>query len=259
MDAECALHRGDHALVEQRLGELARLADDYGNEVALATLRSLGALLEMERGHLDAALERIELYRREHDEPSYQIVAFGSRARIETLQGRLDAARASLERGEARIREAGLVTPFHRSFCATPLYQLDLLELEAAQQAGDRRLARRLAARARRSRRSALRVAAKVAARRTEILRAAATHEWLLAHFDRALRGYADAVAVARALDARPELARTCAEIARRLASPQGPDRLDGRDAAQWRSEAGEILRGLGLSHELAALEASAT
>jgi hypothetical protein len=258
IDGECALFRGDHARVEQRLGELALLANDYGNDVALATLRSLGALLEMERGCFDAALERIETYRQEHDDHTYQVVAYGTRARIEILQGRLDAAHASLERGEARIREAGLVPPLHRSFCLAPAYQLDLIELEAAQRAGERRAARRIAARARQSRRRALRVAAKVAARRTEILRCAATHDWLLGRHERAARGYTDAVAVARALDARPELARSCAEIARRLEAEPGPDRLDGRAAAAWRSEAGEILRALGLTQELAALEASA-
>jgi hypothetical protein len=258
IDGECALHRGDHERVEHRLGQLERLASDYGNDVALATLRSLGALLALERGELGAARDGIELYQREHAEHTYQIVASGTRARIELLAGRPGAARESLAAGEARIRAAGLVTPFHRSFWAAPRFELDVHELEAAARAGDRAAARRADRSARRSRRGALRVASKVAARRTEILRFAASHDWLRGRWQPALRGYARAVEAGRALGALPELARTCAELARRLAEERGPGALDGRDAAAWRAEARELFVELGLERELEGLAASA-
>jgi hypothetical protein len=257
LDGECALHRGDWARVEQRLAELATLAGEYGNEVALATLRSLGALLALERGQLDTARERIELYRREHGEHTYQVVAHGTLARIALAEGDLDAAEQSLRRGEARIREAGMVPPLHRSFCAAPRYELAVRRLEAAQQACGRGLDG-LAREARRSRRHALRVASRVAARRTEILRCAAAEAWLKRRYDSALRGYASALAVGRGLGARPELARTCAEIARRLGSGHGPDRLDGRDTHSWRDEACERFAALGLARELDALRPGA-
>jgi class 3 adenylate cyclase/tetratricopeptide (TPR) repeat protein len=258
IDGECALHRGDHARVARRLDELDGLANDYGNAVALATLRSLGALLELERGALGPAFERIELYRQEHGDHAYQIVAWGTRARVELLQGRLEAAHESLARGETRIREAGLVPPLHRSFCTAPRYALALRELEAAQQAGARGRARRLAARARRSRRRALAVAAKVAACRTEVLRLAATEAWLHGRYRRAQQGYASALRVARGLGARPELARTYAEIARRLAAERGPDLLEGRDADSWRAEADELFAALGVERQGPARETTA-
>jgi hypothetical protein len=126
-----------------------------------------------------------------------------------------------------------------------PRYELAVLRLEAAQRAGGR-----LAARARRSRRSALRVAEKVAARRPEILRLAGSEAWLRGRYGRALRSYTEALRVGRHLGARPELARTCAEVARRLAADRGPDRLEGRDAAAWREEASGLRAGLGLDPE---------
>ncbi len=113
---------------------------------------------------------------------------------------------------------------------------------------------RQWARRARRSRRRALSVASKVAARRSEILRLAATHDWLRGRRRRALRGYRWAVAVARHLGARPELARTCAEIARRLEERRGPDAIDGRNAQAWRDEARHLFAELGLGGEAAAV-----
>jgi hypothetical protein len=104
----------------------------------------------------------------------------------------------------------------------------------------------------------ALRVAAKVAARRTEILRYAAAHDWLRGRRERALRGYAAAVESGRSLGALPELARTCAEIARRLEEGSDARALAGRDAAAWRAEARELLLELGLERELESLDAPA-
>jgi hypothetical protein len=257
LDGECALFRGDQARVERRLDQLHQLAEEYSHDVALGAFRALGALLRMERGDLEAAREEVELYRREHSDHTYQVAAYGMSASIEIRQGRLEEARESVARAESRIRQAGLVPPFHRSFSIAPGYELAVLELEAAQETRRRGLARRLAWRAQRRRRRALAVARKVAARRTEILRTAATEAWLHGRYDRALRGYLHAREVARGLGARPELARTCGEIARRLAGEQGPDELEGRDAAAWRAEASEGFAALGLAADRALHEAS--
>jgi hypothetical protein len=91
-------------------------------------------------------------------------------------------------------------------------------------------------------------MAHRVARERVEVFRLTGTLYWLLRKHRRALLWWRRSIASGRALGARPELARTYAEIGRRLgAAGKHPRALDGLEAARYIALARELYDELGL------------
>src|SRR5206468_743804 len=99
---------------------------------------------------------------------------------------------------------------------------LDVTDLEQCLRDGAP-AARQVGKRARRSARAAIRIAAKVARERAEAYKLAGRLCWLLGERDRALAWWSRSAAEGQRLGALPEVARTFAEVGRRL-----PERRDG-------------------------------
>jgi len=261
LDLDCyrQTYTGCFDVAQDRIDRLAEIVDLYENDLASSAMLGHRAFLHLERRELDAAYESIGAYYDEHSEILFNIIALGTRGRIECLRGDLERAEAEIVRAEALMKEAGRVPPFHASNVVSSRQLLDLLQAEARVVAGGsptRAELRRL----RRSRKQALAVSAKVPWRRTEALRLAGREAWLRGRRSEAIEEWERAVAFATELGARPELARTLEDAGRALSSANeanetsGALELGGRNGEACLEEATRLYAELGLSHELAAL-----
>jgi predicted ATPase len=212
LDLECErrIFRGDFAGARERLGALTDFAERYRHDHALAASQALGAYLHLERRELPEALAAIEQYYRDHGEPSFQIQALGTAAKIRCLAGDLPGAEAAIERAGALMARAGRQPPFHESRYASARLLVDVARIDAA--GGARGLVRS----ARRDCRHALRLAGKVAARRPEVWRLAGTLAWQRGRKRAAARWWEKSAAEAQRLGMHPERERTAAEVALR-------------------------------------------
>jgi hypothetical protein len=115
----------------------------------------------------------------------------------------------------AVIAQGQILPPWHLSAYTTARLRHALTALEHALPGRNGSLAT-LRAEARKSARQALRVANGVAGARVETWRLAGRLDWLLGRPKKAIAWWTCAIAEAERLDAKPELARTCAEMALR-------------------------------------------
>jgi hypothetical protein len=249
---ELAIYRGDFARAEEWRARVEEVWDLYQHHVAQTNRFALPALLELERRRLGPALDAAERYYDENPEELLHLIALGVRGQVETLQGDLGAAEKSLERAAGIAARNKPLIPFHDSAWLRARYLLDLTLLEGALGAGDAARLRELRRRARRTGGATLRAASRVACRRTFAYRLAGRHAWLLGQRRKAQRWWERSLESGRNLGARPELARTHAELALRL----GPgEALAGWSSEEHRLEALGLFERLGLEWDLARLE----
>ncbi len=216
LDGNRRLYRGEFAQARERSEALARIADQYGFDLAASAGRFLEAMLHLERRELDAAIAALDHYADEHPDAPFQISALGHRAAAQWLGGDVTGAEATLARAERILAQNPRVLPYHLSNYLRTRQLLDVHALATARRDGAG-AARRLAAkRARASRTRALRAAAKVAWRRPEVLRTAGSEAWILGRPRAAKRFWNESLAWARRLGMRAEEARTLCESGRR-------------------------------------------
>jgi tetratricopeptide (TPR) repeat protein len=247
------VYQGDFEAARESIRRLTEIADVYQHDHAASAQHALTAYLAVERREFDAALGALELYYDEHAEPVFNLLALGTRAKVETLLGDLDAAQATLERAETVLEEAGRAAPYQTSSVRSARYFVEVAGIEDALRRGDAAALDAHRKAARRARKAALATAEKVAFRRPEVLRMAGRQARLEGDFDGALAWWERAVACCEGLGTRPELGRTLAEGARVLV--EAPDRLlAGRDADACRREALAIFDELDLALDRKAL-----
>ncbi len=252
LDLECErrIFRGDFAGARERLSGLADFAERYRHDHAHAALQALGAYLHLERRELTEALAAIEQYYHDHGEPSFQIQALGTVAKIHCLAGDLAGSEAAIERAGALVARAGRQPPFHESRYASARLLVDVARIEAR---GNTAVLERSA---RRDCKTAVRLAEKVAARRPEVWRLAGTLDWLRGRHGAATQWWAKSVAEAERLGMHPEQGRTLYEAARHLGEGRGPKRMGELDATACRDAARQLFESHGLEGDLAALAA---
>lgn len=255
IDAEKAIDQGRFAEAENRLAKIGEIVHGYGYDYARSNQYALTTFLALARRRLDEALDAAQRYYDERPEDLLNLIALGTRAKIELLQGRRASAAETLASAETLLERLDLPPPFHVGAYRTSRLLLDLYELEDAVDALDRPGIRRWRRRARRDADALLAVAAKMARLRTEAYRLVGQLHWLRGRRRKALRWWARSLAEGERLGARPELARTCAEVARRLATA-GVEAIDGVPVRQLRDRAAAIFQDLSLEVDLAALEA---
>jgi class 3 adenylate cyclase/tetratricopeptide (TPR) repeat protein len=239
------LRQGDFAGARTLLGRLADLNDAYGYAFAGANHDVTLALLLLEQRRVRDALHAIEPYVAARHEDPLKVLGYGTRAKIQLLLGDGEAAAESLlaaERITSRSRE---IPPWHLSAYAAARLRFDLHALEAGD--GGRSPAA-LGRRARASARYALGIAARAALQRTEVRQLAGRLWWLLGSRRRAIAHWRESLRVGMQLGARPELARTYAEIGRSI--EQGGDSalaIDGVDAEGCFERAAALFGEVGL------------
>jgi tetratricopeptide (TPR) repeat protein len=227
---------------------LKDINDSYGYGFAGTNHDSCLMILHLEERDLAKALQVAERYLVGVDEYSLQLYALSTIAEVHLRRGDRAAAAAALARAKETGARSTVLAPWHESTYQRARLLFDVTALEASPQSADPaawRAARRAATR---TARRAVRVAAKVAKERVAIYRLVGRVAWLLGKEERALQWWTRAIAVGEQLGARPELARTCAEIGRRLGA--GGTRhatLAGLDGAAYRARAASLFAEIGL------------
>jgi hypothetical protein len=202
------------------------------------------ALVLAEERRLDDALRAIQVYTEARHEDALRVFGYGTWAKIQMLAGDAPAAERSLAAAEKITRRSREVPPWHLSAYAVGRLRYDLALLEAARHSIP------LRHRAGRSMRYALRIARSVAIQRTEIEQLAGRVLWRLGRRRTALKQWRRAIASGERQGARPELARTWAEVARALDTAPGVT-LAGLDAAACRERARVLFAATGLAWDL--------
>jgi tetratricopeptide (TPR) repeat protein len=248
--------QGEFARAHEVVEQLAKIAELYEHELAASGWQAVRLWMHVERRELREARRAIELYLDEHRESLFNLQAFATRAKVETLIGEHSRAATALERADDLLSAAGRTPPWHASTLRSARYLADVSALERAQEGGDPAEVGRLAKRAAASRRVALATAAKVAWRRPEVLRLAGREAWLMGRREVALDWWRRGIACCQQLGAQPELGRTWQAAGEALSDwRDGPGAFEGRDAAACLDAARRIFVELDLAWDLARLK----
>lgn len=224
---------GDFAAARHCMALNDRIWDDYQNDLARSQHGYFATALCLEQRRLEDAVRAADEYYEENPEPSLHIHALSFKARALALLGDLERAEAALGVCADLIASQGQLTvpKYMMSQYLRARLLVDLKRLAAARADGAAPARRHWRRRALATARRAVRASAWVAERRPEVYRLAGELHWLERAPRRALHWWRRGLAVARALGARPELARTLAELGRHLpagaAVVVGDERLD--------------------------------
>lgn len=232
---------------ERHFARLAELRDVYEFSFAGTNHDGERAMCHLERRDLDAALSAVERYLVGREEYALRVLALGTKAKILSHAGEDAGADAALAEAETILARSDVIPPWHASASALARLQHDVSAV--ARPGGDRD--GRLRQRARKSRTRALRLTRTVASQRTEVLRLAGTLAWHEGDARGAHRWWSESMRFGTALGARPELARTWAEVARRL--PHDAE-IGGATAGEHASRARATFVELRLGWDLAEL-----
>ena len=243
--------QGRFAQADEHFARLAELRDLYEFTFAGTNHDGERAMYHLERRELDAARATVERYLDGRDEYALRVLALGTKAKILSHAGDDAGATAVLDEAQAILDASDVVPPWHTSAYAVARLQHDVAAVERA---GGTDAPKDLAARARKSARAAVRLTRTVASQRTEALRLAGSLAWLVGDARGARRTWTESVRFGTALDARPELARTRAELARRLPAD---DTIAGASVAEHAHRAEETFAALGLAWDLERLHAA--
>jgi hypothetical protein len=245
------IHRGE---LDQAIGVQAKLreiADVYRLDFARSNEVAMSAWILLQQRRLHEALAAVDVYYQSRDEEMLNLLALGTKAKIQLLLGDRTAADATLARAHDLMDRAVPIPPYYQTFARTAQLTRDISLLEDAIAQGNGTGAAGLRKRAHRSQRVLLRLVSKVAWERVEAFRLAGHLAWITGDYPRALRWFAKSVAEGEKLGARPELARTYMEIGTRLsARADGPEQLGGRDGASYLESARQAFATLGLVQE---------
>lgn len=252
LDCDRRLRQGDFPGARERLSALAEISDVYGYEFAQSNHDGMTAILLLEERRLEEAFEAAEKYYAERDEDSLKVLALGTKAKIQTLWGDLDAAALSLGKAAETIERSQVVPAWH--LCAYAVASLHHAVQALENNAGDQRAHKGLARAALKSRKYALGIARKVRTQRTEILQLSGRLSWLLGSPRQARKFWRAAIEEGQRMRAQPELGRTYADIAQRLATGAAGANVGGQGADHYRTEARRIFENAGLEHDFARL-----
>jgi tetratricopeptide (TPR) repeat protein len=253
LEAERRAHRGDFAGAREQIARLKELSDVYGFVTARSNEYAMTAVLLIEEGRFEPALEMLDLYYTSQHEDVFHTFALASRAKVETLRGDHAAASATMAAADTLVRRIGLLNAYNMGVYLGSRLLYDVTALERAGNGPGRRA---LARQARRSMRRAVRIAAKVARERPEVYRLAGRLAWLLGNEERATAWWARSIDAAKALGARPELGRTYREVGVSLAGSSRVRELRGMDAGGYLDAAQRVFAELGLDRDAGELGA---
>lgn len=239
---ECRSHIDRLELMEETY------ADDYARSNRQAAL----AFFHTERRELEAAEAAAEAYLTSNDEVLLNLLALGTKAKVQVLADRLDDAADTLARADALITQR--VPPWYQGFVSRSHLMLAAAEVEC-----EDRIYQVARARARRHQGRARAAAAKFAWIRPEVAATIGRLEWARGRHRRALREFGRGLAEAERLGMRPEAARIRVDVATRLLADGRVAAFEGVAAADLLAAARTELAALGLEWDLARLDADAT
>ena len=248
LDCDRRLRQGDFAGARGLLAKLIAIKEEYGYAYAGSNHNGTRAILLLEERKLTDALQESERHCAASQEGTLQVMSLGMIAKARVLLGDRAGAAAALAHAAATTERADVVSPWHQSPYVVAQLLFDVTALEDCALRGDRTGWRSLKRAAVRSAPHALRVAAKVAKERTETYNLTGRLWWVLGRRRRALAWWAKSIDEGERMRARPELARTYLEVARRL--PAG-ESMNGMNRDEYMHKARQLFLNLGLEWDL--------
>lgn len=243
---------------------------------SLKKLEEIGNLYEYDFAHARASLIRmrhlvkqrkIREAQQEMDEAmnkhrtaighSHILYILGLKAYSQVIERDLDAAHISLTRAKEFIAQEKRITPHHMSNFAVSQFMYDVCILEASlnSKADDDR-ANFFRKSALKSGKLAVRNARKYALNKTEVYRLKGVYCWLINKQHKAISWWRKSMMIAEELGAKVELARTHAEIGRRLVEKKSRFKaLDGLSPEVYSEKAKILFERLSLNWDLDEME----
>jgi tetratricopeptide (TPR) repeat protein len=252
LQAKRRVHQGRFAEAAEILERIAKLEDLYAYDLAASNRLAVKMYLRLEQRRLPEALDAATKHYESFHEDLLNLLALGTRSRIELLLGQPQDAEESLIRAGAIVKRLPFLPPFHLSEYLLGQLGLTLDRLETAVARQEGQAASRLRRQARQHARKVLAKAPKVAWQLPETYRLLGRCAWLLQKERRALGSWKRSVEEAERLGMRPELGRTYLEIGRRLTEAGREGRFGEFDAGACLDRAEKIFRELDLEWDLA-------
>lgn len=249
MVAERNIHQGKFDLSRQQIEQFEELRVKFGYDFSLSNQLAMIAFLALEERRLNDARDAVEEYRKARHEDTLNLLAASLAAKIDVLDGKLDAAAVSLDRAKALVGGGAQMSPFYEGSYRTARLALHVAIMEAATETERKKLVRSGAKILKR----AAAVADNIARERVEVYELAAKFEELAGRHSEALRWCERAIIEAEVLEMIPGLARASLRASELLADGET---ISDLNASAWRERAVDAYREVGLEKELEKLGA---
>jgi hypothetical protein len=246
------MHKGDRERARKTIELVDVIWDRFQYDLAKTVHYFLRTIRDLGDRKLEPAIVAADAYYEENPEDLLHILALSSKAKAQILSGDLSAAEETLALDREMVERCKPTPPLHLSDYQGALLRFELAKLEAAIKDGDSRARRSHGASARRLARKLAGSARRVAWRRVEALRLGGRAYWLSGSTAKALRWWKRSLDEGERLGAKPELARTYAELGHRLANSH--HQLDGKSAEDWNRMAAMRFSELELDWDMALL-----
>jgi class 3 adenylate cyclase len=241
--------------------KLSDIAEVYENDYARARSYVLNSQFLYKAGRYQEAIQQADetvAWFRQVDQKLWALCVIGVKLICSVLLGEKARAAEALRAGEEIIAAENRIAPFYISAFLLGRFIQNLYVWEEALDSSPKAAVETsLRQKAFRSGKEALRNALKCAVFRIEIIRLMGVCRWLAGKQKSALSTWSRAIAMGNKLQARPELARTYAEVAKRLSESRSRfQEWNGLSASACRQEARTLFDELELSSiELGAAE----
>jgi len=246
--------RGDFEAARQQVSRLSEIAEAYENDIYHLLKHLLNIYLLVESCDFDAATAQLQRGIELVQKKGWGLSLFNMyslKAWVQLSQKKVDEAgdyldKADRVRGEIKAVPIQLVA-FYRS-----QFQYNLHRLEDPSGSGRKKESSALRRNARKSGKMLVKTCQKAALYRTDAYRLTGVYYWLIGDRRRAVKSWYEAIRVGKGLGARPQVARTYAEMAVRAWSvrSESSDPFASR-ADEYLHEARALLGDLGLRHYL--------
>jgi tetratricopeptide (TPR) repeat protein len=248
------IYQGHFDAARLMVTKLCEIAEAYENDIYLLLkyLLNINLLIEC-RNFKEASAEvnrGIDLVQRK-GWPLSELTMQSLRASIHLLMKDTEEAGKSLDRAN-RIRSEVKAVPMQLSFFYRSQFEYYLRRLEDCLRAGHREESSKYRKKAFKSGKMLIKACQKAALYRTESYRLMGVYNWLIHDQKRAFKWWHKAMSEGESLGARPQLARTCAEMGMRLCTVKGESPgFDVSRAKESIEKAKTMFYDLGLNCDL--------
>jgi len=253
---------GDFIGCKTIIKNLQRIYDEYNFEHAESDVYVLKTKLSMKKRKIYDARNYAEKAIIQSFKTKWYgrvVECFGTKTRIEVLNGNFDAARESIKEADKLIRQVGKEAIFVSWYCdhlmGRFLYNLSMLEKAVLMdKRNDIKIYKKTALQCGRDALSFTRK--KVATERTESYKLMGTYHWLINKQSKALKWWKKSVQEGERLGAKIELSRTYYEIGKRLLKPESKYKeLNGITSEEYLQKARTIFEEMDLQWDLDELD----
>jgi len=219
------IERGNFTLVQTCVDKLQEIGEVYDHDFARARKCLIRTRQLLKCRKLPEALQEAEegISFSSSVGQNLNLLNFtGIKANIQILQGDIAGAEKSLTQAREIISQETRITPWLISPFHLSQFLYDIYHLEKSIASGDQSKINELRKKAHNSGKAAVKISAKYTPNRTETLRLMGVYYWLLGKQKKASSWFKKSLKVGIQLGARPELARTCMEIGKRMLEKKG-------------------------------------